>query len=85
MHLQTAFKKGSRDGIPRAEATTANALAVVFLTYSSMLSISDQPIRNQYSNVSTNENLPGLIVEIMVASPAALARLEMISRPSTLA
>ena len=40
MYLQTAFKKGSRDGIPRAEATTANALAVVFLTYSSMLSIS---------------------------------------------
>ena len=24
--LQTAFKKGSNDGIPRAEATTANAL-----------------------------------------------------------
>lgn len=50
---------------PRAEATTANALAVVFRTYSSMLSIS------------------GLIVEIMVARPAALAKLEIISRPST--
>ena len=42
-------------------------LAVVFLTYSSMLSMS------------------GLMVEIMVASPAALAKLEIISRPSTLA
>jgi len=49
----TAFKKGSSEGIPRAEATTANALAVVLRTYSSMLSIS------------------GLIVEIIVARPAA--------------
>lgn len=40
-------------------------LAVVFLTYSSMLSIS------------------GLIVDIMVARPAALAKLLMISLPST--
>ena len=67
LERQTALRKGSRDGIPRAEATTANALAVVFLTYSSMLSMS------------------GLIVEIMVARPAALAKLEMISLPSTLA
>ena len=51
--LHTAFKNGSRDGIPRADATTANALAVVLRTYSSMLSMS------------------GLIVEIMVARPAA--------------
>ena len=62
---QTAFKKGSSEGIPNADATTANALAVVLRTYSSMLSIS------------------GLIVEIIVANPAALAKLEMISRPST--
>ena len=51
--LHTAFKKGRREGIPRAEATTAKALAVVLRTYSSMLSIS------------------GLMVEIMVARPAA--------------
>lgn len=38
--LQTAFKKGNREGMPRADATTAKARAVVFLTYSSMLSIS---------------------------------------------
>lgn len=63
--LQTALRKGRREGIPRAEATTANALAVVFLTYSSMLSMS------------------GLIVDIIVASPAAFAKLEMISLPST--
>ena len=66
LERQTALRKGSREGIPRAEATTAKALAVVFLTYSSMLSMS------------------GLIVEIMVARPAALAKLEMISLPSTL-
>ena len=59
------LRKGSSDGIPSDDATTANARAVVFLTYSSMLSMS------------------GRIVEIMVAKPAALARLEMISRPST--
>ena len=58
-----SFKNGRSDGIPRAVATTANARAVVFLTYSSMLSIS------------------GRIVEIMVARPAALAKLEIISRP----
>lgn len=51
--LHTAFKNGSSDGIPRAEATTAKALAVVLRTYSSMLSMS------------------GLIVEIIVARPAA--------------
>lgn len=51
--LHTAFKKGSREGIPKAEATTAKALAVVLRTYSSKLSMS------------------GLIVEIMVAKPAA--------------
>lgn len=62
---QTAFKNGSSEGIPRADATTANALAVVFRTYSSMLSIS------------------GLIVEIIVANPAAFAKLEIISLPST--
>ena len=33
--LHTALRKGSRAGTPRAEATTANALAVVFLTNSS--------------------------------------------------
>lgn len=38
--LHTALRKGRREGIPRAEATTAKARAVVFLTYSSMLSIS---------------------------------------------
>lgn len=38
--LQTAFKKGNREGMPRADATTAKARAVVFRTYSSMLSIS---------------------------------------------
>ena len=32
---QTAFKNGSSDGIPRAEATTAKARAVVLRTYSS--------------------------------------------------
>lgn len=53
------------DNLPNADATTAKALAVVFRTYSSILSIS------------------GLMVEIMVANPAALARFEMISRPST--
>ena len=67
LDLQTAFKKGNRDGIPKEEATTAKALAVVLRTYSSMLSMS------------------GLMVEIIVANPAALAKLEMISRPSTLA
>lgn len=51
--LHTAFKKGNREGMPRAEATTAKALAVVFRTYSSMLSMS------------------GLMVEIIVARPAA--------------
>ena len=51
--LHTAFKKGNNEGMPRAEATTAKALAVVLRTYSSMLSIS------------------GLMVEIIVASPAA--------------
>ena len=29
----TALRKGSRDGIPKADATTAKARAVVFLTY----------------------------------------------------
>ena len=38
--LHTAFRKGRREGIPRAEATTAKARAVVLRTYSSMLSIS---------------------------------------------
>uniref|UniRef100_A0A8W7PCR1 Uncharacterized protein n=1 Tax=Anopheles coluzzii TaxID=1518534 RepID=A0A8W7PCR1_ANOCL len=56
---------GSSDGMPSADATTANARAVVLRTYSSMLSMS------------------GRIVEIIVASPAAFARFEMISRPST--
>ena len=65
--LQTAFKKGKSEGIPKDEATTAKALAVVLRTYSSILSIS------------------GLMVEIIVANPAALAKLEIISRPSTLA
>ncbi|OWJ99809.1 hypothetical protein Celaphus_00016002, partial [Cervus elaphus hippelaphus] len=51
--LHTAFKKGNNEGMPRAEATTAKARAVVLRTYSSMLSIS------------------GLMVEIIVASPAA--------------
>lgn len=45
-----------RDGIPKAEATTAKALAVVLRTYSSILSMS------------------GLMVEIMVARPAACKR-----------
>uniref|UniRef100_A0A1A9UHZ7 Uncharacterized protein n=1 Tax=Glossina austeni TaxID=7395 RepID=A0A1A9UHZ7_GLOAU len=65
--LQTALRNGNNDGIPRAEATTANARAVVLRTYSSILSIS------------------GRIVEIIVAKPAALAKFEIISRPSTLA
>ncbi len=64
---QTALKKGSKEGIPSADATTAKARAVVFLTYSSEWSMS------------------GLMVEIIVANPAALAKLEIISRPSTLA
>lgn len=64
---QTAFKNGIRAGIPKEEATTAKALAVVFLTYSSLWSIS------------------GLIVVIIVAKPAAFAKFEMISLPSTLA
>lgn len=51
--LHTALRKGNKEGIPRAEATTAKARAVVLRTYSSMLSIS------------------GLIVEIIVANPAA--------------
>ena len=38
--LHTALRKGRREGIPRADATTAKARAVVFLTYSSMLSMS---------------------------------------------
>lgn len=59
----TALRKGSRAGMPRADATTAKARAVVFRTYSSRLSMS------------------GRMVAIMVASPAALARLLMISRP----
>lgn len=33
--LQTAFKNGNNAGMPSAEATTANARAVVFRTYSS--------------------------------------------------
>ena len=61
----TARRKGKSAGIPRAEATTAKARAVVLRTYSSTWSIS------------------GRIVLIMVARPAAFARLEMISRPST--
>ena len=61
----TALRNGSSAGTPRACATTANARAVVFLTYSSTLSMS------------------GRIAAIMVANPAALARFEMISRPST--
>lgn len=36
----STFRKGRRLGIPRAEATTANARAVVLRTYSSILSIS---------------------------------------------
>ena len=36
----TALRKGSSDGMPRADATTANARAVVLRTYSSMLSMS---------------------------------------------
>ena len=36
----TAFKKGSSAGMPRALATTEKARAVVFRTYSSMLSMS---------------------------------------------
>ena len=59
----TALKKGRREGMPNAEATTAKALAVVFLTYSSEWSMS------------------GRMVEIMVASPAAFAKFEMISLP----
>lgn len=62
MLLHTALRKGRRDGMPRAEATTAKARAVVFLTYSSMLSIS------------------GLIVEIMVARPAACKRTQVVIR-----
>lgn len=31
--LQTALRKGNNDGIPSADATTANALAVVLRTY----------------------------------------------------
>ena len=65
LELQTALRNGKSAGMPRAEAITANARAVVFLTYSSEWSMS------------------GLIVEIMVARPAAFAKLEMISRPST--
>jgi len=61
--LHTAFKNGNKAGIPNADATTANALAVVFLTNSSLWSIS------------------GLIVVIIVFSPAALAKFEIISRP----
>jgi hypothetical protein len=53
--------------MPKADAITAKALAVVFLTYSSLWSIS------------------GRIVEIIVARPAALAKFDMISLPSTLA
>ena len=37
---QTALRKGSKDGIPSAEATTEKARAVVFRTYSSAWSIS---------------------------------------------
>ena len=51
--LHTALRKGSRDGIPSADATTAKARAVVLRTYSSILSMS------------------GLMVEIIVARPAA--------------
>jgi hypothetical protein len=61
----TALRNGSSAGMPRAEATTANARAVVLRTYSSRLSMS------------------GRMVAIMLARPAALARLLMISRPST--
>ena len=38
--LHTALRKGRRDGMPRADATTAKARAVVLRTYSSMLSMS---------------------------------------------
>lgn len=54
-HYKLTFKNGNNEGIPRADATTAKARAVVLRTYSSMLSIS------------------GLMVEIIVASPAAWA------------
>jgi len=40
LDLQTAFRKGKSAGIPRADATTAKALAVVFLTNSSLWSMS---------------------------------------------
>jgi hypothetical protein len=36
----TAFRKGSSAGMPSADATTEKARAVVFRTYSSMLSMS---------------------------------------------
>lgn len=42
--LHTAFKKGSSEGIPRADATTAKARAVVLRTYSSMLSMSGRMV-----------------------------------------
>ena len=42
--LHTALRKGSSEGMPRADATTAKALAVVFLTYSSMLSMSGRMV-----------------------------------------
>lgn len=34
--LQTAFKNGNKEGIPKADDTTAKARAVVFLTNSSL-------------------------------------------------
>ncbi len=40
LDMHTALRKGRRAGIPRADATTEKALAVVLRTYSSMLSMS---------------------------------------------
>lgn len=68
--------------MPRAEATTEKARAVVLRTYSSAWSISSGGERLAQALETSTKNAPGRMVEIMWASPAALERLEMISRPS---
>ena len=67
--LQTALKKGSRAGIPRALATTENALAVVFLTYSSTLSISGRMAAIMVANPAACTSQRNVLSENVVSIP----------------
>lgn len=92
---QTAFKNGRRDGMPSAEATTANALqtaklmkTVNFQNSKANIQISWQLasftviIKVAYLAVvlrtySSMLSMSGLIVEIIVAKPAAYRKLKV--------